>query len=375
MGAAQAAFGAGEKGYDDMFAAMTATPQFEGEFGELLGQMDPMRQKMLAIKTMLPVARAKILSQPEATSAKRLGILEGYRGKAAGKGIPWKESMEALRSRGLDVWEQERKACTDPNVVEPEYWEVGGKGTLHSYDEGNCCWEAAFDVAMGAYELVHAHHFPEVPAQECFFKLHRELDIATIEALQGTAKVAIDVGCGAGTSTFSLRETLNMKGMEACQLFGYDLSTHFIAVANHRLLAGDKKGLAGELRFRHGNALKVPHSAGEADIFMASALTHELPKQASEGLIREAARTLRTGGIFGYFDLNKVQLLRDNPVSNIVDRVAIANEPFMHEFLEFDLEGCLLANGFEITLVRSTNTEKWGEWQDCPCRIVIARKL
>merc|ERR1712224_1066945 len=107
---------------------------------------------------------------------------------------------------------------------------------------------------------------------------------------------------------------------------------------------------------------------------MSSAVTHELPVKASKRLIAEAARVLRPGGVFGYFDLNPVQLLRDNPVSNIVDRVAISNEPFLHEFLAFDLEQTLKANGFELE-IRATNSAKWPDWKDCPCRIVIARKL
>merc|ERR1712232_566863 len=117
-------------------------------------------------------------------------------------------------------------------------------GTLHSYDEGNSCWEAAFDLPCGAYELVHAHHFPDVKAQDCFFKLHRALDDATIDALKGgQAKVAVDVGCGAGTSTYSLRETLNARGLESCELTGIDLSDYFVTVANYRLREGDKEGM------------------------------------------------------------------------------------------------------------------------------------
>merc|ERR1711971_1312537 len=108
---------------------------------------------------------------------------------------------------------------------------------------------------------------------------------------------------------------------------------------------------------------------------MASALTHELPQLASEKLISEAARVLRPEGVVGYFDLNPVQLLRDNPVSNLVDRVAISNEPFMDEFLAFDLEAALQKNGFEVVLIRSTNEQKWPNWQDCPCRIVVAKRL
>jgi ubiquinone/menaquinone biosynthesis C-methylase UbiE len=314
------------------------------------------------VRTLIPVARQKILAEEEATRKKR-------------KGIPWKQSMEELHSRGLETWEKEREACTDPTVAIPSYWELGGKGTLHSYDSGNCCWEAAFDLPMGAYELVHAHHFPDVPAQECFFKLHRELDNCTIDALDGgPARVAIDVGCGAGTSTFSLRQTLNSRGYESCNLTAIDLCTYFIAVARHRIKAGDKKDMQGNLEFLHGNALNVNKANGEVDIFMASALTHELPTLASEQLVAEAARVLRPGGVFGYFDLNPVQLLRDNPVSNLVDRVAISNEPFLDEFLAFDLEASLKANGLDLVQMRSTNTEKWSNWEDCPARIVIARK-
>lgn len=375
MGAVQQAFGGAEKGYDKIFDAMAATAEFGTEFGNLLEGMPPMKKKLLSIRTLLPVAREKVQSEAAATSAKRKGILEGYRGKAAGKGIPWKESMQALQSRSIDLWEKDREACTDKSLVYPSYWEQGGKGTLHSYDAGNCCWEAAFDLPMGAYELVHAHHFPEVPAQECFCTLHRALDDATIDALAGgQARVAVDVGCGAGTSTFSLRETLNARGLEECDLTGVDLSTYFVAVARHRLQEGEKKDMAGSLKFIHGNALQLGNKDGEVDMLMASALTHELPKQASTQLIAEAARVLRPGGVFGYFDLNPVQLLRDNPVSNIVDRVAISNEPFLDDFLEFDLEAALKESGLELVQIRATNEAKWPTWQDCPCRIVIARK-
>merc|ERR1740130_713172 len=177
--------------------------------------------------------------------------------------------MEQLQSRGLDVWEEERSACADPNLVYPAYWETGGKGVMHSYDSGNCCWEAAFDLPVGAYELVHAHHFPDVPAQECFFRLHRELDNAAIDALDGPANVVLDVGCGAGTSTFSLRDTLNSRGMQANQLTGIDLCTYFVSVARHRLGAGDKKGTTGSLEFIHGNALQVKNEDAKVDVFMA----------------------------------------------------------------------------------------------------------
>lgn len=375
LGAVQQAFGAAEKGYEKAWEAMTSTEEFKSEWGEVLNKMSPMEQKLLSIRTLLPVARVKVQSEPESNSKKRAGILQGYRGKAAGKGIPWKESMEHLSSRGMDVWEKEREACTDAALVYPAYWDIGGKGTLHSYDAGNCCWTAAFDLPVGAYELVHAHHFPDVPAQECFFKLHRALDDATLDALEGgPANVAVDVGCGAGTSSFSLRETLNSRGFESCQLSALDLSTYFIAVAQYRLTAGDKKGTAGSLDFRHGNALDTKRADGEVDIFMASAITHEMPKASSEALIAEAARVLRPGGVFGYFDLNPVQLLRDNPVSNIVDRVAISNEPFLDDFLEFDLQAALKNNGLELVEIRSTNKEKWPNWEDCPCRILIAKK-
>merc|ERR1719181_1635754 len=108
------------------------------EFGDLLEKMPDMERKLLTIRTLIPVARAKVQREADANSKKRKGILEGYSGKAAGKGIPWKDSMESLRSRGIDVWEKEREACTDKTLVYPAYWQLGGEGTLHSYDAGNC---------------------------------------------------------------------------------------------------------------------------------------------------------------------------------------------------------------------------------------------
>merc|ERR1719198_2200576 len=91
-------------------------------------------------------------------------------------------------------------------------------------------------------------------------------------------------------------------------------------------------------------------------------------------MVAEASTVLRPGGVFGYFDLNPVQLLRDNPVSNLVDRIAISNEPFFDEFLTFDFEASAAKNGLEIVEIRSSNVEKWPKWEDCSVRIIIARK-
>jgi len=379
QGAVQNAFGNETKGYQLIWEGMGATPVFEAEFGEMFRTSSAPLQKLLQVRTFLPLARQKVLNDPAAASKRRTGILNNYKDAAEKIGIPWRMSVADFNRRGIDVWERERKECVDPNVAFPDYWEAGGKGTLHSYDLGNCCWDAAFDAAMGAYELVHAHHFPSLHPKDGFVALHRELDNAAIDALCGSfARVAVDVGCGTGTSTFSFRETLTARGFASCDLTGIDLSSHFIAVARHRHAQGDKQALGGNLKFRHGNALQLASlgfADGQVDVFMASALTHELPQHASGLLVSEAARVLRPGGVFGYFDLNPVQILRDNPVENLVERCAMANEPFFDQFLGFDMEKALKNNGLDVINIRSTNVEKWPNWMDCPCRIIIARKL
>jgi ubiquinone/menaquinone biosynthesis C-methylase UbiE len=255
---------------------------------------------------------------------------------------------------------------------------------LHSYIDGNCNWEAAFDV-KSAFELVHMHHFPHLSPADCMAELHRRLDDATLREVQcGPIKTVVDMGCGAGTSTFSLRQSLDRHGATDAKVTGVDLSSHFVTMGKYRQFQWDQRGDGAKpkwgeerLEFKHGDALqlrRLGYPDESCEVVMHAKVSHEAPKHVNYMLMAEAARVLKPGGTVGYVDINPHQILKTNPVSNLAQRVAISNEPFFDSFLETDMYDCFRQAGLEVILEAASNPEKWPILEDAPVRVLVARK-
>merc|ERR1711959_526300 len=337
--------------------------------------------KLLGVSTLIPLLRKKAESDPEALTKKRQGNLTMYRNAAEKCGIQWRAEAAALADRGEETWEQEREALKDQGLVVPDYYVFGGQGPLHSYNQGNCNWEAAFDCKP-AFELVHMHHFPELSPTACMAELHSRMDNAAIEAVQceGGVKKVLDVGCGVGTSTYSLRESLDRHGMQDAHVLACDLSSHFVTVAQYRQYHGDMKGFGwGEdkLSFKHGDGLQLTRLGVEPESYelvMLAKLSHETPSHVWTALVHAAVHVLRPGGVIAYVDVNALQILKNNPVSNLANRVAISNEPFFDQFLGVDLHKEFEAVGMEVVADLPSNPDKWPQLEDAPVRVMVARK-
>ena len=138
---------------DNLWEQIGSLEPLQEEFGPMLEQLTPAETKLLGVATMIPLLRKKVEANPAALTAKKAGNLNMYRNAAEKCGIKWREEAAALESRGIEVWEAEREALLDQGLVVPDYYVYGGQGPLHSYDQGNCNWEAAFDCKP-AFELV-----------------------------------------------------------------------------------------------------------------------------------------------------------------------------------------------------------------------------
>ncbi|CAJ1343476.1 unnamed protein product [Effrenium voratum] len=360
------------------------------------GNAIPTALKILQVRTMLPLARAAYAAKPSsALSAKRSGILAGYRAFAAKKGIDWEGAAAALEDR--QVWELERQAVRR-EVKMPDYYRECYEGPIHSYDTGNGCWKAAFD-APSAYLLVHLHHDPDCTPQEAFDKLHEEFDNLALAHLQGKEMLrCVDMGCGVGTSTFSTRRSLERAGFKG-KVTGVDLSDYFITVAKHIQKDGPSlvhkrvknRGSRGEawqereaefsgavaLDFAHGDALNLADCGfgdESLDLVIISEVTHEMPKSTSCMLFKEAARVLAPGGVLGFLDINSAQILKDNSVGAIVDRIATSNEPYFADYLELDVAEALKEAGLEVVERTWPHRSKYPTLESCSLRIFVAKK-
>jgi len=371
-GQVQAAFGSGEDVFSRAFDAAWAVLATEEPFST----MPEPEKKLLATQMMKQACRAQLDANLDAKQKRREGILNGYRDYAEKQGITWRANAAALKDRGMDVWEKElsdiHQEAAKRGVVVPSYYEVAGQGPLHSYAEGNCNWEAAFD-AYDAFLLVHCHHFPSLSPQGCFDAIHADVNkrlLAHVPAAAGATTV-LDLGAGSGTSTFAAYRA--MQHLTGLRMVGVDLSPHFVAVARHRVATGSYPGL--EFCYGDAQALEpLGFGAGSVDVVLISETTHEMPLAVIRRVFREAHRVLRPGGAIGWLDLNRDQILADNGVANLANRVAMDNEPYFDEFLQLDPVAELGAAGFVVQDAGYPETEQVKAGKVCSIRLVIATK-
>ena len=196
-----------------------------GYLSRILDWMAGIFGKLRVVRVLLPAARFIFSLKPAQNSLRRAGVLNTFKTVAEKRGVQWRADAKALEDRGMDVWEAERAAAADKRVSLPDYYRAHGEGTLHSYDQGNSCWAAAFD-APSAYLLVHLHHYPTLTPQQSFDRIHQDVHGPGLKRLAATGPIAcLDIGCGVGTSTFALQSCLAASGRADATVIGLDLST------------------------------------------------------------------------------------------------------------------------------------------------------
>jgi SAM-dependent methyltransferase len=105
--------------------------------------------------------------------------------------------------------------------------------------------------------------------------------------------VIVDLGCGTGVVARALASDPDFSG----RVIGIEQSPVFVDAA--RRLAGDE-GVGERVEFRIGNA----HALDLADATMDAVVAHTTMSHVTDplGVLKEAARVLRPGGVFAAFD-------------------------------------------------------------------------
>merc|ERR1740121_2931864 len=73
-------------------------------------------------------------------------------------------------------------------------------------------------------------------------------------------------------------------------------------------------------------------------------------------------------------DLNPRQILKENSIGSLVDRIATSNEPYFADYLELDASAALRAAGLEVVTETWPNRNKYASLEACSLRIIIAKK-
>ena len=211
----------------------------------------------------------------------------------------------------------------DPDLPLPDYYT---KTDFHQHPGG--IWSDDIDAC--AYEYGARTPFSVSLASET--ELHDRLS----EIIAGYEPHDIlDLGCGFGKSTFSLKRRLPDS-----DVVGIDLSRPALRLAH---LRGVESSL--DVEFLQQNAERTTLADSSFDVVTGTMFIHELPTEANRRVFREARRLLRPSGRLIFLDFYLVPGGTAGMMFHLgqSDR---NNEPFMRDLVGLDLEHELLDAGF-----------------------------
>lgn len=246
--------------------------------------------------------------------------------RAESIGVPWRDNAKQLSERN---WEQELATVQNPNLQYPDYYTT----SFHAYEEGNLCWQSAWEVESAA-RAVHAQIWSkgDVSGDPMLRDSYHQV---IQQQLKITPTAILDVGCGAGMSTFALQAIYPQA-----QVTGIDLSPYFLAVAQHRGQESQQN-----ITWVHAAAESTGLPDASFDSVSACLMFHELPTTAAQAIITEARRLLRPEGYLTIMDMNPQSpvFLKMPPY---VLTLLKSTEPYLDQYFALDMEQTFREAGF-----------------------------
>jgi len=248
-------------------------------------------------------------------------------------GISWRQTCQTLEASAAKAL---LATSTNPNVTYPDYYQV----PFHAYDRGNLCWQAAFEAEPATYAMA----LRVWPQESLTWQVAQERlrsSFHQVLAEYGPAEVhdILDVGCSIGISTLALHRFYTQRQTTPVRTVGLDLSPYMLAVAQVRDTHGE---IATWL---HAQAENTGLPAASFDLITLQFVTHELPHRATEAILREGLRLLRSGGYLAIVDNNPQSPVIQN-LPPVLFTLMKSTEPWSDEYYTLDLESLLETVGF-----------------------------
>ena len=147
----------------------------------------------------------------------------------------------------------------------------------------------------------------------------------------------LDLGCGVGVHTVAYKQAF-----PGAEVWGVDLSAPFLRFAH---VWAEDKGLA--IHYRQACASNTGFEPGRFDLILSHIMFHETWHDILPGIMAEAHRLLKPGGIFLNADV-PYQPGRLSMTKQVTNHWQVVNngEPFWTGFADTDVRQALIGGGF-----------------------------
>jgi SAM-dependent methyltransferase len=249
-------------------------------------------------------------------------------------GVPWRQIYANLAASGI---QQHLAELTNPTVTYPDYYTV----PFHAYEQGNLCWDAAFETEPATYAMaLRVWPREDLTWEEAQTRLRSSFHTVLAEYGPSAVHDVLDIGCSIGISTLALHRYYQQTQNHPVRTIGLDLSPYMLAVAQMRDVNREIS------QWIHARAEDTGLPDGSFDLVTLQFVTHELPRTAAQEIFQEALRLLRPGGCLAIVDNNpKSPVIQNLPP--VLFTLMKSTEPWSDDYYTFNIEDALQQIGFE----------------------------